>query len=156
MSRFTSVLNTWLLGRDRTQTRWFLTGAIGLCGLTAGFAALGNVLLSEWPELYAHLVIESGALLVFVSSVGLAIANAYINDGVLTSTLMAAAPVAGLTVYLLVESMLLDTTTLVPLTLDTLLSIGAGVGAISLGSYLLGMVLYLWKSSTPQRTSEGF
>lgn len=154
MSRFAPVSRTWLLGRDRTKTRWFLTSAVGLGGLTAGFAALGNVLLSEWPQLYAHLLIESVAGFVFVSSVGLAIANAYVNDGVLTSTLVTVAPLAGLFVYLLVESLVLGATTLAPLTLDTLLSLGAGVGAISLGSYLLGMVLYLQQSPPLQQASK--
>lgn len=146
--------HTWLLGRDRARTRWFLTGAVGLCGLTAGFAALGNVLLSEWPELYAHLLIESVAGLVFLSSVGLATANAYINNGVLTSTLVTVAPLAGLFIYLLVESLVLGSTRLAPLTLDTLLSLGAGAGAISLGSYLLGILLYLRQSPPLEQVSK--
>lgn len=89
-----------LLGSDRTKTRWFLTHAISLCGLTAGIAALGNVLLSRWPQLYAHLIIELVAVLVFLSTVGMAIANAYINDGVLTSVVVTVAPLAGLFGYL--------------------------------------------------------
>ncbi|QIO24166.1 hypothetical protein [Haloarcula sp. JP-L23] len=143
MDQFPSGSRTWLFGRDRTRTRWFITSAVGLCGLTAGFAALGYVLLSEWPRLYAHLVIESIAVFVFVSAVGLAIANAYMNDGVLTSTLLIIAPVMGLFIYLLVRATALGTTMLAPLTLDSILHLGAGIGAICLGSYLLGILLYL-------------
>lgn len=144
MDRFASASRTWMLGRDRTRMRWFVTSAVGLCGLTAGFAALGHALLSEWPRLYAHLVIESFAVFVYVSTVGLAIANAYLNGGVLTSTLLIVAPVGGLFIFLLVQSTGLGTPLLAPLTFDLLLSLGVGIGAISLGSYLLGILLYLY------------
>lgn len=147
MDSFACVSRPWLFGRDRASMRRFVAIAIGLGVLTAGMAALGNVLLQHLPRLYAHLVIESAAVLVFVGTVGLAITNAYRNGGILTTTLVTSAPVVGLFGYLGVTSTVLGATTSVPITLDVLISLGAGIGAISIGSYLLGVILYLQQTS---------
>lgn len=154
MGRITFVWEPWFLGRDLSQTRWFIAGAIGLYLLTVGLAALGTMLHSQWSQRYAHLVIESGAVLMFVGTIRMAIANAYVNDGILTSILVTFAPLTGLVVYLLIRAAALGDITLAPLTLDTLLSFGAGGGAISLGSYLLGRVLSLQRTPRLQRTED--
>lgn len=149
-----SVSRTRIFGRDWTRTRWFIISAVYLCVLTAGLAIIGQVLLSVWPETYAHLIIESVGVLVYLGTIGLAIANAYLNDGVLPSTLLIVAPVGGLGVYLFAQSFILGTPFPALLTLDSLLSLGAGLGAISLGSYLLGIILYLRKASRQVMINE--
>ncbi|AZH27071.1 hypothetical protein [Haloplanus aerogenes] len=141
MVRAQSPSHVRLFGRDRTKTRWFVTSAVALCGLTLGLAAAGDALLSVWPRLYAHLVIESVAILVFACTFLIATANGYLNDGVVTSVVVTAAPLVGLFLYLAVDTLLFGATVLTEVTLDSLVSLGGAVGAIGLASYLLGMLL---------------
>lgn len=143
MGRLGTMSHTWLLGRDRARTRWFVTRAIWLCGGTAGAAAAGDALLSVWPQLYAHLVIESVAVLIFVGTVALAITNAYVNDGIITCVVVTAAPLVGLFLYLAVDSLVFGATGLAKVTLVSLITLGGSVGMIGLASYLLGVMLTL-------------
>jgi len=147
MSRSRPASPVWLLGRDRARTRRFVAGAVALCGLTVALAAAGDALLAAWPRLYAHLVIESVAVLVFAGTVCLATANAYVNDGLLPSLAVTVAPAVGLFLYLAVDSVVFGAASLAPLTLASLLSFGMGVGAVALASYLLGIMLSLLRPS---------
>lgn len=148
---FDTGSHTWLFGRDRARMRWFVTSAVCLCGGTAGIAAAGDTLLSVWPQLYAHLVIESIAVCIFAGTVALAVVNAYANDGVVTCIVVTAAPLVGLFLYLAVDSLVFGATGLALVTLDSLLTLGGSVGMIGLASYLLGIMLSLRQSQEVRR-----
>lgn len=143
MYRVAPAVYTWLLGHDRSGRRWVLTSAGGLCLVTAVSAALGHVLLRQWPQLHAHLLIESVGLVVFLSTLVLAIVAASVTGGFLPTTIVTAAPVAGLVGYLAVVTAMFGPVPLAPPTLDTVVTLGGGLGAISLGCYLLGLVVYI-------------
>lgn len=132
-----------LLGRDPGRTRRFVRLAVGLCVLTALVAVGGRVVLAELDLLYAHLLIESTAGIVFLGTVGLVVANGYLNDGLLTSLLVTFAPLVGLFAYLTVETAVLGGTSLAGVTPGTVVSLVAATGAIGLGSHLLGTLLSL-------------
>lgn len=144
--------HTWLFGRDRARTWWFVASAVSLCGGTADVAAAGDALLSVWPQLYAHLVIESVGVCIFVGTVALAVANAYANDGIVTCVVVTAAPLVGLFLYLAVDSLVFGAAGLAQVTLDSLLTLGSSVGMIGLASYLLGIMLSLRQPQRGRRT----
>jgi len=151
MVQFGTTPHTWLFGRDRARTQWFVTSAVRLCGGTAIVAGVGDALLSVWPQLYAHLVVESVAVLIFAGTVALAVANAYVNDGLVPCVVVTAAPLVGLFLYLAVDSLVFGATGLAQVTLDSLITLGSSVGMIGLASYLLGLMLSLRQSQRVRR-----
>lgn len=145
-----------LFGRDPVRTRRFVRLAVALGVVTALLAAGGRVALAELDTLHAHLVVESTAVLVFLGTVGVAVANAYLNDGLFTSVLVTFAPLVGLFAYLAVEAAVLGGTSLSPVTPGTFVSLAAATGAIGLGSHLLGTLLSLRRPPDPPvRTGDG-
>jgi energy-converting hydrogenase Eha subunit E len=126
-----------IIGRRAVTTVRFLWLAVGLFALTVIISSVGQLLLSNWNVLYAHLILESVAALLLLGTIGAAIASAYVNDGFIISVILTLAPVFGFCLFIALDELATGD----QLAVNTFLSLMASASVVGVGAYLCGSIL---------------